>query len=322
MSDPRRQHYLPQFYLSHFAGQDGLLAVFDRSTQSYRRGHPTTITVENYFYTFVDDDGTKDHCMEKWLSKLEGAAKPVFDKLERRYEITAEDRVFLSTFLGVLYCRVPRHEREINEILTGHSRTILRRNLQDAEAAKRFTSGTPEELLAYVESDKFALRFDHNYVVSNMIQSGRDLGEVFFVSDWEVLYAEPRTSFVTCDVPFGITHSRAGYRPVGVASPEATKAVPLSSRVCLSFSGERGTFRVRKARAGEVRQINMAVLREAERYAIARDDRHLNSLVPAAGLTQPAPLTQMIVDDLPDPSGDPTRSISLTRRIPRRSSTT
>jgi len=255
--------------------------------------------------------------LEKWLATLEGKAKPVFDQLDRRVDIEPEDRFFLSVFLGVLYCRNPRHEREMNELLTGESRTILRRNLIDPVASKNFTSGTPEELLSYVESDKFSLKFDHNYVLAGMIEAGKRLGQEIFTSDWEVLHAISSSNFASCDVPFGILSKPIENRPVGIASPEATKSVPLSARTCLLLSGAGGTFRRRKAKEGEIRRINIATLRETEMFAIAQDEAQLVRLVESCGLRNLLPETKMVVDDLPDPSGDRTRSISVFRRAQR-----
>lgn len=318
MPNPKRHHYLPRFYLKRFAAHD-LLWVYDRQQQRLRHEHPNSIAVERYYYSLTNGDGTKDHLVEEWLAKVEGFASPVFDKIENRKSILPEERFFLSLFLGVLYCRVPRHEREMNEILTGESRTLLRRNLLDPFTAKSFTSGTPAELLSYVESEKYGLKFDRDFVIAGLAECGRELGKFIFIADWTVLHAESCASFATCDVPFGIIDADRLDHPVGVASPEALKVVPLSSRTALMFNGAGAGVQLqrRKARAGEVRRINLTVLRETETYAIARDEQHLRSLAQRAGLTEPTPLTRMVVDDLPHPSGDPLKSISVVRRARR-----
>jgi hypothetical protein len=50
----RRHHYLPQFYLQNYTGQDGLLCLFDRETKTFRKQQPLNTALERDFYTVTD----------------------------------------------------------------------------------------------------------------------------------------------------------------------------------------------------------------------------------------------------------------------------
>lgn len=311
MSFPKRHHYLPAFYLERFT-KDGYLWVYDRTQRAFRREQPKNTAVRTHYYSFRDEQGKTDPRVEEGLAALEGLAKPVLEKLERSEQISPHDRYYLSLFLGVLYCRVPRFEREVDEILTGTLRMILLRNLRDPVASKRFTA--PERGLEYVSSDRFKVKAARNFTISNMVRQGWEIGKAFFKSDWVVARAAQGTTFVTCDVPIGILGGPESSHLVGVASPEVIKAVPISPRVCLLMTGNQAKLAEMTLGPDAVRDANLAVLRETETYAIARDKTQFRKLVLAAGLEDPNRRSSMVVKEFSDPSGDPMKSIVISYR--------
>ncbi|HFV5493889.1 TPA: DUF4238 domain-containing protein, partial [Escherichia coli] len=46
----KRQHYVPQFYLSHWIGREGVFVRNNISKKSYRQRNTKEIAEENYFY--------------------------------------------------------------------------------------------------------------------------------------------------------------------------------------------------------------------------------------------------------------------------------
>ncbi|MGV7188218.1 DUF4238 domain-containing protein [Xanthomonas axonopodis] len=55
LTGPKRQHFLPRFYLKGFTGDDQLLSVYDRTTGQVRRQSPDNTAVTGYLYTLTDD---------------------------------------------------------------------------------------------------------------------------------------------------------------------------------------------------------------------------------------------------------------------------
>jgi hypothetical protein len=73
LTGPKRQHFLPRFYLENFSA-NGLIAVYDR---------------------------------EQCLSEYEGKAKPVIDKLAAREAINGDERTDLAIFIALAAMRTP-----------------------------------------------------------------------------------------------------------------------------------------------------------------------------------------------------------------------
>jgi len=79
LKGPKRQHYLPRFYLDGFA-TDGLVSVYDREKDEVRRQQPKDTAVIGRFYTMEDAQGRRRYEIEALLSEYEGKASPVIKK--------------------------------------------------------------------------------------------------------------------------------------------------------------------------------------------------------------------------------------------------
>lgn len=69
MSNPKRHHYLPAFYLDGFC-RDGVLCVFDRERHEYRIQQPKDTAVQGYYYAVTDNDGNRMRQNSAWVSKI------------------------------------------------------------------------------------------------------------------------------------------------------------------------------------------------------------------------------------------------------------
>jgi hypothetical protein len=62
-ANPKRHHFLPEFYLNGFA-RDGLLWLYDRGRKQYRRQTPHNTAIIGHYYTFENEKGEKDYSVE------------------------------------------------------------------------------------------------------------------------------------------------------------------------------------------------------------------------------------------------------------------
>src|ERR1041384_1076630 len=106
MSNPKRHHYLPQFYLEGFT-RNGMLCVFDREKNEYRNQRPKDTAVIRHLYTWTDESGEKHYDLEQMLSLVEGRAKLVIQAIEKGANPSPLQRCHLAWFLALLACRVP-----------------------------------------------------------------------------------------------------------------------------------------------------------------------------------------------------------------------
>lgn len=315
----KRHHYLPRFYLAGFS-RDGLLAVYDEDREHLRLGQPANIAVRKHYYSLVDENGAKDPSVEGSLARIEGRTKPVFDALVNRQFLATEERYYLAIFLGIMACRTPLFERLLSEVLTGFVESTVRRNLQEATEGELF--GVPTtEIESVLDSGEFVLEAHPNTRISQIFENGKRLGRSFYVANWTVLHTDQRNAFITCDNPFGILSPRPvpsdfGFQRYGIASREVITTFPLSAEACLLMSGAGKTLTHASATKGQARQINLSTIAETDSYAMARDEGHLRSLIKRAGLGRGRRKAKLAMMELPDVSGDQSKSILVTGRIP------
>src|SRR4051794_33537687 len=107
---PKRHHYLPQFYLDGFT-RGGLLWLFDRKKNEFRKQTPINTAVESGFYTIRTMDGSNSDAVEETLAMIEGAVKPAIDRLDAGAPISDEDRGWTATFIATLFLRTPGFRR-------------------------------------------------------------------------------------------------------------------------------------------------------------------------------------------------------------------
>jgi hypothetical protein len=325
MSTPKLHHYLSRFYLEGFT-RDQMLSVFDRKTNEYRPQHPLTTAAIRHFYTIEKEDGGRNVEVELQLSKLEGKTKPVIAALERGESIAPEDRVYLSYFLGFLHSRVPRFEREITEVADQVIKALLKRMIPNEEAAAAHLrrAGKEEDVRAaamvdFIQNERFSIKGSRNNAIGMMLHQAPDLAKQFNIMDWMVAHADPRTAFITTDAPFALIvreELRQSGKPVyGVGSFEIVKAVPLTSRVCLLMGGKGVGFGHVSFNREQVRDINLQLAREAERFVFAADEIHLRSIVRRTRIDRERTGTRMRVDHVEHPT-DPNRTFMITRRVP------
>lgn len=115
MNRPKRNHYLPQFYLKNFCN-NGKLWVYDRENKQYRNQTPVNTAVQSHYYSFEDEKGDKNTDIEKGLSKIEGETGPIISKLNNREQITDKEKGILSVFIAFLMNRVPDFEKSVNVV--------------------------------------------------------------------------------------------------------------------------------------------------------------------------------------------------------------
>jgi len=75
------QHKVPKLSLKHFAGQNGEVWTYDKRSGKSWPASPARTGVEAHYYSIEREDGTMDTGLEAEMSKLEGEAAPIYEKL-------------------------------------------------------------------------------------------------------------------------------------------------------------------------------------------------------------------------------------------------
>ena len=325
MSNPKRHHFLPEFYLSGFT-RKGMLSIYDRKKKQYRVQAPRNTAVIGHYYAFLNKNGEVDYSVEKMLSQIEGRAKPVIRKLEHDEGISTEERIDLAIFLGILFARVPKAERENEEIadatikqLTKHMFPTVEAVTAHLEERGKLGEISPDYFFKFIHNEEYAVKGNRNWAVEMLLESGPDIGRALAMMDWMVIHAEPRASFITTDSPFGYIvpeeYQRSGEPVLGVASQKITKVIPLTASIALLVGKDGGALGHFECNRDHVDELNVFVATEADRYVLGTDERLVRRVVAASKIDVARPGSRMRVDHVLHPT-DPLRTFTIIRRVP------
>lgn len=246
-NEPRRHHYLPQFYLQAFA-EDGMLWVFDREKREYRRQSPLNTAVQKDYYTAVDQAGALNRNLERILADIEGKASQAISLADADRELMDENRSALAVFCALLKVRTPNFEKTVAEAGDQLFKKIMKSTVDSEDRAAAMIADyegatgkalplSPRDLLDFIQREAFRMEPHRNATLAMMIEFSAEFALLLVQMNWVFAHSPDRTSFTTSDVPFGIIPPKdwdsRGWRGVGLVTPGAVKYVPLTPRTTL-----------------------------------------------------------------------------------------
>lgn len=119
--DPRRHHFLPQFFQKRFATEQGQLLVVPIDRSAPRLTHVTNIAVMSDLYTSIDKEIGETVAVEKVLALADGQASGAIARLAYGvlFPPSARDREDLAIWLALLHVRDP-YTRRRTEAMADH----------------------------------------------------------------------------------------------------------------------------------------------------------------------------------------------------------
>lgn len=168
LDGPKRQHFLPRFYLEGFT-KDGLLAVFDRRTNELRVQQPVNTGVIGHFYTLEDSEGRKRFELEQMLSEFETKASGAILNLAAKQEIGPEERADLSIFVALAGFRTPDIVDSLKLFNSSTVDHVAKKLFADVGQVKEQMRGKPGSPTTEEELEKEAIE------MVEFIQSGQSL---------------------------------------------------------------------------------------------------------------------------------------------------
>lgn len=327
MTKPKRHHFLPEFYLNGFT-RDGMLCVFDREKAAYRPQPPKNTAVIGHFYAFQNIDGEMDYGLETFFSQIEGKAKVVIEKLEDGELISPEERLDLSMFIALLFNRVPKFEREIEQIADAAGKAMMKEMFPTMESVEEHLrreaeadgdrSVSAQAFFDFIHKEQYTFEGNRNITIQTMLEQTPEIGKTLVFMDWVIAHADYRSSFITTDSPFGFIvpeEIRRSREPaIGLGSPKVTKIVPLSGRIALLLGGVGvglGHFDLDRT---QVRELNVAVASECDRYVMGPDEALVRSVVRRSRVDRDDVATKMKVEHIQHPT-DSLRTVLISRRV-------
>ena len=301
MSEPKRHHYLPEFYLAGFTrerSRSAAFTVFDLDADEFRSQTPQATAVERFRYAVVDETtGHRDMRVEQLLGDIEGDAAPAIRKLENREALTQDEREALAFFCAFLHNRVPAFDRVVSELVDKAHKELNRRRFPSLEVlrdeleswAERTgaSMATPaKDLFEDISADNYNVITPRQNIIKLMLDLSIDFAELFLGMDWFVGHTDSHASFVITDAPLLLIRPPdwKKHEAWGLATPGTTKMIPLSQSMALFMVDSGDGLSHFDVSRDVVRQNNGAMTIRCERFVIGRDEPLVRSLVTATRL--------------------------------------
>lgn len=265
MSQPRKQHYLPQFYLRGFSLDGRGLHQIEKITGKHYGCQIKDAAAVKDFHE-LDYEGVEDpHALEKRLADMEGEfAKHLANVLADGIE-NEEARVYTVQLLSLMRLRVPAFKEHIEASYPSSIRKIAELMERDG----RFPPVPPEHAEALqVKNLKFSvLNWKAMDLIFRLAGSEKLLAILYGMRS--TLYAAPPgMSFITSDQPVALYHPAASEMPYGIG-PEVKGVeitLPLSSRKLLRLDHANPIHADQVALPKQVVEFNRRTAAMARRY--------------------------------------------------------
>lgn len=293
MSNPKRHHYLPEFYLKKFA-YGNKFWVYDREKDEYRLQTPKNTAVQGYYYSYIDEAGNRNTEIEEILSYIEGETKPIIENVHNNKAINRDEKNILAIFVSLLKLRVPEFEKTYNEATEKTIKKIMKFYFLNEDMAKELIKKTeekrniklevdPKDLIDIVQNEKYNLQFDRIHSLQALLQNSQKFSSYFLEMDWMILKASKGFQFITSDDPFVLVppkdYSPYQYWGVGFLTKGSRKIVPLSSKTCLVLCDKGDSITYENVSKKDVESINAIIAFNCDRFVISRNLRNLKKLV-------------------------------------------
>ena len=250
---PKRHHYVPRFFLANFVDGAGKLWVRRASGGPVWSAAPEDVYVERHRYSSIDETGNRNPELEREYSVLEGAAKPVIDKLlaagrnKRPPALEVSEKAVWNEFLYHQMKRVPAVTAALVKKQSWSER------LEDA-LQKLLDGGVSidQETADDLRSRNSLARLSQNATVKALSADSPLVRVMLGAATVELGVAPPGTSFIISSHP--IAGFRAGLQSAMSAASEMW--LPIASDVAarLTFGEEPRTVELL---AEKVSKINL-----------------------------------------------------------------
>jgi hypothetical protein len=272
-NQPRKHHFLPQFYLRRFAGPDGATSqLFRKSLKIVRTSVGDAAARRDYHRFEVSKPTFGEFEMEHMMSQVEGHQAEVVRAILDNPGDYERHRVELLGLTQFMFFRVPK----MRESVAGSTQATLIASIKVMEKAKAFDD-MPSDLKAHLAGrsilDVARPEIKNWYVMLQLLRLATDkkIYRLLYGMNISLLVADGFGSFVVSDaaaVFFDKNYGRLPGNLGGLSSPSAELTLPLSPRVLLRVAAREpaGVFRLSDA---DVNRYNERAIIWAEQSLFA-----------------------------------------------------
>jgi hypothetical protein len=262
LSQPRKHHYLSQFYLRGFS-VDGisLHQIWKRSGRSVGCRIKDAAAIRD-FHELDFDDAADPLAIERELAVVEGTMASDVASLLR--DGIANSRALVQTigFVALQRMRVPAVKRHIEQSL-GATIMATARALERQGKLPPPPPGLEEAL----KVENLGIKVTNWKCMELMFGMGTNPDVINIMCNMRAsLFRAPAGSFVTCDQPVALYRAARSPYGVGPASRDVEISMPLSSDALLLLTHSDEDDIEREATTEEIREFNRRTFVMADEY--------------------------------------------------------
>ena len=218
-------HYVPQYYLRGFSPDGRNIFVYDKS--DLRKFGTQVKSIANICGLYPPD-------LEKYLSeKIEAPANRAIEKVRKRGRLTPNEKITLSSYIAVMWKRVPEGESRVKRQapkVAADLRKRLDRQLDEAiaknGAREEFIESRRREIYELIDrlSREPTSDFWHQVIRAELTPN---MISAIATMTWRFLFYNTKPVFFTCDNPVFF------FPELGIGKAESELCFPISSHIML-----------------------------------------------------------------------------------------
>lgn len=281
MSNPRKHHYLPQFYLEGFKElpQKGkyphICQIEKKENQKhYNPAIKKTGCIRDYHTLDHDDQDPDFKTIETALSNIEGRQSTLVQEIINSREIKENQINEVSEFISLMRYRVPSFANHVEKSL----KKIVLDSFKLMYQSGNF--GVPPDSIKNMFESKgidesLKIKISNWKIVGKILEMGLSTESVFQLSqlNYQIFYTDEKNSFVTSDNPVALYHPNyQEIKPYGssIAFKGVELTIPLSSNVLLmaGFHLNSGSYFANKE---QVAEFNRRTIIMGENYVFTKE---------------------------------------------------
>jgi hypothetical protein len=276
-TEPRKHHYVPQYYLRNFVGKKEMLIVFDRQTKEPYRSKPHGVAAQRDFNRIEIED-MDANAVEKLMSEFEGETAPHLNNvIEKKSIADQKDRAAMVNLMAAMTMRNPKRRKEMGGVIDRATRYLLgKKERYDEYTAEMKRAGKqPEFSLEELRSELEGIDFTPSKegVMAAEIDQHDHVTELLWSKKWQLVIASDDSGgFVTTDDPVTIrwTDGQEHEERPGMAEEHSEIIFALSTKLALRGRSE-GEENLVNADAFAVAEINSHLINNSARQVFAYD---------------------------------------------------
>lgn len=272
MSNPKKQHIIPEFYLEYFSNNEGYLEVYDSEQDKFFEPQkPCNTGYKKHAYTIENEDNSKNYNIELALSQIESIAKPILDKVIAQKRINSREKSNLSFFFALLYQRTIKHFDYMEDFVN----VLNKSRLKLINSADKEIRGKNKDLIDSLK--KAPTKNQILSLVFGNIELTQVLKNVFEKQNWIIFVIPKEFNIITTDAPVIEDYSMI---KDGIKSfPNANKVIPLSPNIVLCVSKRGSKFEYKKVNDFEqIKGLNTVIYINRNRFIYSKDKKTIDEL--------------------------------------------